>query len=119
MKRMIVIIAVLAAGWIFSVSANASGAEQPCVEAKETILRLLAHPVQQAITDYYGESRQYWNDEILAIKMVPRTPYYEVVVRVETFYGPHNPPYGIETISFYVSYGSVELKTFQHEDEPE
>jgi hypothetical protein len=48
---------------------------------------------------------------------VPGGPDYEVVIQVETFEGPHNPPYGLETITFYVRYGQVELINFEHRDE--
>lgn len=86
---------------------------------EQVLLRLLFYPAHDAIKEYYGEPRQYWRDSILSVQKVPDTPYYEVIMQVETFYGPHNPPYGIETITFYVSYGHVELKNFEHQDEPE
>ncbi len=101
---------------INAASAEAKNASSTAIE-EQTILRLLADPVQNAIKNYYGEPRQYWRDEIHSIRKVPDTPYYEVVVQVETFYGPHNPPYGIETMTFYVSYGKVELKQYEHKDE--
>lgn len=85
--------------------------------AEQTLLRLLFEPAQDAIKDYYGEPRQYWRDEIISVQRVPNSNYYEVIMQVETFYGPHNPPYGIETITFYVRYGEVILKKFEHQDE--
>lgn len=46
--------------------------------------------------------------------------YYEVVIRVETFYGAHNPPYGLETMTFYVGpLDAVRLVNFDHQDEPD
>ncbi len=86
--------------------------------AEQVLLRLLFQPAQEAIEAYYGAPRQYWEDKILSVQKVPDSPYYEVVMQVETFYGPHNPPYGIETMTFYVKYGSVELKKFEHQEEP-
>lgn len=91
----------------------------PSDAAEQTLLRLLFQPVHDAIEAYYGEPRQFWNDKILSVQQVPNSPYYEVVLQAETFYGPHNPPYGIETMTFYVKYGSVELKKFEHQDDPE
>lgn len=87
--------------------------------AEQVLLRLLLPPARDAIAEYYGEPRQYWEDRIVSIRKVPGTPDYEVVMQVETFFGPHNPPYGLETMTFYVSYGSLELKRFEHRDEPE
>lgn len=86
---------------------------------EQVLLRLLFHPAHDAIEEYYGEPRQFWKDSILSIQKVPDTPYYEVVMQAETFYGPHNPPYGIETMTFNVSYGNVELKGFEHKGEPD
>jgi len=83
----------------------------------QTLLRLLSEPARDAIEDYYGEPRQYWKDNIISVQKVPNSSYYEVVMQVETFYGPHNPPYGIETMTFYVSYGEVMLKKFEHKGE--
>ena len=85
--------------------------------SEQTLLRLLSGPVRNAIEDYYGEPRQYWNDEIISVQKVPNSYYYEVVMQVETFNGPHNPPYGIETMTFYISYGEVILKRFEHQGE--
>ncbi|MPM88635.1 hypothetical protein SDC9_135739 [bioreactor metagenome] len=93
--------------------------EPPPEAAEQVLLRLLFQPARDAIAEYYGESRQYWEDRIVSIQKVPDTPYYEVVMQAETFCGPHNPPYGLETITLYVSYGSLELKSFAHRDEPE
>ena len=113
------IFAIVIAGVLISMLAFAAGSNEPATEATEqTILRLLFHPAQDAITDYYGQPRQYWNDKLLSVHKVPDTPYYEIVLQVETFYGPHNPPYGTETMTFYVSYGKVELQKFEHQDEP-
>jgi hypothetical protein len=100
-----------------AVSANAKTEISP-ETAEQVLLRLLFHPAYDAIEDYYGEPRQYWKDSILSIREVPDSPYYEVVMKAETFYGPHNPPYGIEIMTFYVSYGNVELKSFEHKDDP-
>ncbi len=84
---------------------------------EQVILRLLFEHVYEAIRDYYGEPRQYWRDELVSVCKVLGGPYYEVVMQVETFFGPHNPPYGIETMTFYISYGKVELRSFVHQDE--
>ena len=63
--------------------------------SEQVILRLLSQPTTDAVYDYYGEYRQYWRQEILSIQKVPQSQYYEVITRIETFYGAHNPPYGL------------------------
>jgi len=83
---------------------------------EQVILRLMADPIYNAITDYYGQSRQYWKDKLVDIKETPETPYFEVIVQVETFCGAHNAPYGIEIMTFHVSYGNTELMKFEHHE---
>lgn len=84
----------------------------------QVILRLLNQPTATAVEDFYGEHRQYWRQEILNVQKVPESPYYEVVIRVETFHGAHNPPYGLETMTFYIGpLDKVQLISFDHQDE--
>jgi len=84
----------------------------------QVILRLLYQPTATAVEDFYGEHRQYWRQEILNVQKVPESPYYEVVIRVETFHGAHNPPYGLETMTFYIGpLDKVQLISFDHQDE--
>lgn len=84
----------------------------------QVILRLLYQPTATAVEDHYGEHRQYWRQEILNVQKVPESPYYEVVIRVETFHGAHNPPYGLETMTFYIGpLDKVQLISFDHQDE--
>ncbi len=112
------VIAVIIVSLLLSQSAFAMENNKKSPEAMEqTILRLLFTPAHNAISEYYGEPRQYWHDELLSIRQVSDTPYYEAVMRVETFYGPHNPPYGIETMTFYVSYGKAMQIKYDHQDD--
>lgn len=113
MRKIIVVVIV---GLILSQHTLAIDNDKPPEVMEQTILRLLFTPVYDAIKDYYGEPRQYWQDKLLSIQKVPNGPYYEAVMQVETFFGPHNPPYGLETLTFYISYGKVELKSFIHAD---
>lgn len=97
---------------------TATEVETPTETTEQVLLRLLFNPAHDAMEEYYGESRQYWRDSILSVQKVPDTPYYEVIMQAETFHGAHNPPYGLETMTFYVSYGNVELKNYKHQDKP-
>ena len=93
--------------------------ELPQDAAEQVILRLLHQPVREAVNDYYDEPGKYWREEVLNVQKVPQSPYYEAVIRVETFYGPHNPPYGLETMTFYVGpFDAVQLVKFDYQDEP-
>ena len=123
MRKFILLVAGLmaAAAILLSTSAAAqSKSELPQDAMEQVILRLLHQPVKEAVNDYYDGPRQYWEQEVLSVQKVPQSPYYEVVIRVETFYGPHNPPYGLETMTFHVGpLDAVQLVNFDHRDVPD
>ena len=106
------IVSLMFATSVFAKTQN----EISCEDTEQVLLRLLYAPAQEAIAEYYGEPRQYWEGKILSVQK--GAPYYEVVMQVETFYGPHNPPYGIETMTFGIAAGKVKLQKFEHQDEP-
>jgi len=110
---------LVAATVLLSTATAVSGAsKEPFDAVEQVILRLLYQPTAAAVEDYYGERRQYWRQEILTVQKVPESPYYEVVIQVETFHGAHNPPYGLETMTFYVGpLDEVQLISFDHQDE--
>ena len=86
--------------------------------AEQVILRLLYHPTAAAVEEYYGERRQYWRQEVTVVQKIPESPYYKVIIQVETFHGAHNPPYGLETMTFYIGpLDNVQLVTFDHQAE--
>lgn len=93
--------------------------KQPSAE-EQVILRLLSQPISAAVEEYYSGSKQYWRQEVLNVQKVPESPYYEVVIQVETFYGAHNPPYGLETMTFNIGpLDHVQLVSFDHQAEPD
>lgn len=88
--------------------------------AEQVILQFMSQPTATAVEDYYGERRQYWRQKVLNVQKVPESPYYEVVIQAETFHGAHNPPYGLETMTFYIGpLDEVRLISFDHQDETE
>ena len=123
MRKFVLLAAGLMAAVAILLSTGAaaqSKSELPQDAMEQVILRLLHQPVKEAENDYYNEPRQYWEQEVLSVQKVPQSPYYEVVIRVETFYGAHNPPYGLETMTFYVGpLDAVRLVNFDHQDEPD
>ena len=85
---------------------------------EQVIFRLLQHPTAAAVEEYYGERRQYWRQEVIGVQKIPESPYYKVIIQVETFHGAHNPPYGLETITFYIGpLDNVQLVNFDHQAE--
>lgn len=101
-------------------AAAKSKSEPPQDAVEQVILRLLHQPIREAVNDQYDGLRQYWKQEVLSVEKVSQSPYYQVVIQVETFCGPHNPPYGLETMAFRVDpMGTVQLIGFDHQDEPD
>ena len=83
--------------------------------AEQVILRLLYHPTAAAVEEYYGERRQYWRQEVIGVQKIPESPYYKVIIQVETFHGAHNPTYGLETMTFYIGpLDHIQLVNFDH-----
>lgn len=123
MRKFVLLAAGLmaAAAILLSTGAAAqSKSELPQDAVEQVVLRLLHKPVREAVSDYYDGPRQYWRQEVLNVQKVPQSPYYEVVIRVETFSGPHNPPYVLETMTFHVGpLDAVRLVRFEHQDEPD
>ena len=121
MRKLTIFAAGLMAAITVSLSTGAATREPPQerLNAEEqVILRLLHQPTRTTVDDYYGEHRQYWQQEVLNVQKIPESPYYEVVIRVETFHGAHNPPYGLETMTFYIGpLDNVQLVSFEHQAE--
>lgn len=87
--------------------------EQDKCSYEERILLLVLNPyIQEAITNYYGEKRQYDNAEIIYI--IPKKLNHLIQIRVSTFVGPHNPPYGEDTITLEINSSKIQLIDFQH-----
>lgn len=114
---MVVVVLVLGSFILLTAFFNKTN-EKPVEEMEQAILCLLEYETFAAVRNYYGEPRQYMNSELLSLQKISQYPdCFEVVVQVETFYGPHNPPYGIETITFHFQYDEVKLINFQHTDD--
>lgn len=122
MRKVTVLVMGIFASAAILMSAGAAANHQKGISedvSEQIILRLLHQPTTSAVDTYYGERRQYWRQDILRVEKIPQSPYFEVVVQVETFCGAHNPPYGIETMTFYVGIlGEVQLVSFDHQDDP-
>lgn len=110
----VLILGVFTAHLVFAQGANTKSEQA----MEETILALLTDNTFDAVRDYYGEPRQYMNVKLLSVQKISEYPnLLEVVVQVNTFYGAHNPPYGIETITFHIQYDGVKLIRFDHQDD--
>ena len=100
-------------------------AATPCVSRESSnpgdsvILILLSPYIDKAIDEYYGEFRQnaLYDAKIDLIERNGTDFSYTVTVSVPTFDGPHNPPYGLETIVFSLKPGGkVTTLDYRHTD---
>ena len=78
------------------------------------ILSVLSPHISQAISNYYGEGRSYMDAGLLYMNQFGSG--YKIKVRVRTFVGAHNPPYGDETIMIVKDHSGIRAKDFTHED---
>lgn len=82
------------------------------------ILILLYPHIDKAIQDYYGEPTQsaLYDATVNFVLKANSNFQYRISVSVPTFHGPHNPPYGLETMTFLVKPGEVVLEEYIHKD---
>lgn len=103
-----------------STFSNSDSIESQNKLCEEFSLYLLYPYIQDALIDYYGTPKQFWQDKILGIRKVEidYRNFFEITVQVETFEGAHNPPRGRDTITFRTKEYTTSLKMikFKHED---
>jgi Predicted N6-adenine-specific DNA methylase len=84
-------------------------------------LRSILYPyITDTLRKYYGgNGRQFdLHDAKLSIAQPdPELFTFIITVQVVTFTGPHNPPYGIETVTIETSPYGTKIIDFKHEDE--
>ncbi|MDQ0876064.1 hypothetical protein QFZ77_004723 [Paenibacillus sp. V4I3] len=80
---------------------------------KDSLFALLYPYVSEAVNNYYGKRKQFWNEKIIDIKEQGR---YRILVKVqlETFEHSHGPPYGEDLITFRVELGKATVTDYNH-----
>jgi hypothetical protein len=85
---------------------------------KDFVLVFLDESMHQAVNKYYGEPRMYdlYNAKILEMKPLKKGERFssEIKVQVLTYKGPHNPPYGIETITLISDFTNIKVVKYEH-----
>lgn len=101
-----------------TINVNDSYANPP---KEDSVIALLLNPnIEKAINDYYGQPTQYelYNAIVNEIMETGKDFAFNVTISVPTFHGAHNPPYGLETMTFAVTVGKVKLEKYKHNDVP-
>lgn len=85
---------------------------------QDFLLVMLYPYMAQAIEQYYGKPKQFelHTAKIIDIKRFTEKGqfYFEIKVQVRTFEGPHNPPYGFETITMVNDLSGITITNFEH-----
>lgn len=81
---------------------------------QQLILSMLFPYIEKSVENHYGELRQYMNAGIIDIEKIKEG--FKIKVIIETFVGPHNPPYGLDTITFIKSDSKIKEVDFSHQD---
>ncbi|WP_424923072.1 DUF3888 domain-containing protein [Aureibacillus halotolerans] len=65
---------------------------------EDALILSLSPVMQEAVDHYFGTTTQYWRPKLLHIGKDPAT-IFTVHMQVETFVGPHNPPYHLVNLT--------------------
>lgn len=85
-------------------------------KVEDALLVMLFPYIHKAIEQYYGKNRQFMEPTVIDIKRLESAQYhFKIKVQVITFEGPHNPPYGLETMTIIHDYSGVHVANFKHE----
>ncbi|MGG1660608.1 DUF3888 domain-containing protein [Brevibacillus sp. NRS-1366] len=86
---------------------------------QQAFIERMVEPISKAISQYYGSGKLWYRgfEKVLSIEKDETHFIFFVTVQVTTFEGPHNPPYGEETIRFRIKGGGeVEQIGYEHRD---
>ncbi len=87
-------------------------------DTASVIIILLYPNITEAVNDYFGQPTQ-WSlagSQVNYITKLNANYLYRISITVPTFHGPHNPPYGLETMTFLIKAGDVALEEYVHKD---
>lgn len=106
-----------------SPSAHSSPYESEEPLLKDTFITMLNPYIEREVFQYYEGSsqgsRQYGLYDAKIVRMdrnIEGGFSFDVTVQVFTFIGPHNPPYGMETITFHIDPGKVTTLNYEHKE---
>lgn len=81
---------------------------------KEALIERLVEPISVVVPKLWDRG----SEKILKIEKDEQNFTFYVTVQVQTFEGPHNPPYGEETITFKIKGSHIEVVGYKHRNIP-
>lgn len=92
---------------------NRLSCEQKKVFLERLVMLSFSPLITEAVNKYYGELRGYDLQGITDLKALVFE--HEIKIQISTFVGPHNPPYGLDTLTIrFKELGDGEVVDFQH-----
>lgn len=90
-------------------------------ETNSVIALLLYSQIDDAIQKYFGEPIQFalYDAEVTDVTQIGNSFSYTVTIAVPTFHGAHNPPYGLEILTFTISPAGITLESYTHKSLPD
>ncbi|GEL78180.1 DUF3888 domain-containing protein [Tenuibacillus multivorans] len=83
---------------------------------EDMVMGLLEPYVEKAVEKYYGQPRDYDQDELVDIKRIDDCEgCFEAVIEVRTYIESQEPPYGYDTIRLDIRGGDVTIIDFVHD----
>lgn len=85
-------------------------------ETNSVIALLLYSQIDDAIQNHFGEPTQFalYNAKVTDATQIGNSFSYTVTIAVPTFHGAHNPPYGLEILTFTISPAGITLESYRH-----
>ncbi|TVY02171.1 DUF3888 domain-containing protein [Cohnella terricola] len=117
MKKITLILFLLMGTSIFDSSSNLVAAKPIKSDYQQDLIFTLINPsIFNALVGFYGTPKTYdlTESKILEIERIGSGFNFRVKVLIETYTGPHNPPYGHEKITMQVNLTSVLIEKFEH-----
>lgn len=114
------IIGLLTLIMLFTPTSYAYGKDINERAMQDFILAVLGKYMYQAVYEYYGEPRMFdlYDAKIIEMKPLKDGERFssEIKVQIQTYVGAHNPPRGIDTITFIQDFGDIKVTEFEHKD---
>ena len=85
---------------------------------EDVIFLYMSDSIYSAMENYYKAPCQYYKPVLLGLSRLPNSCVFEIVYSFQTFTGAHSPPFGKDTVTFWVYDGGIWVKEYQHMEIP-
>lgn len=82
---------------------------------EELLISFLVPYITKAVLDHYDGTKQFWRTKIINVDNLRPGSYqaFRFSVKIETFVGPHNPPYSTDKLTFEKKGKKIELISYE------